>query len=605
MPTRKEMKKRSKHALKRHYFIYLAACLIAAFLGAEFTGTLRSVRSIRPGTETESVSGVAASGAGIKKGIYDVYTDIVTGDTEAGKTRSEAIKEAAVQKAENGNPALGRTRGVFAQIVNNITSGTFLVTLASAIFNITGSKNFVTAVFLLGSMLLSFSLWFLLTNMYRAVSRRIFLEGRTYEKVSIQRFLYFYRVKKWIHVSWVMFVRVIWEMLWWLTIAGGVIKHYSYYMVPYIIAENPTLSAREAVTLSRQMMKGHKWECFVNGLSFLGWNLLGIVTFGLLPLFFTNLYESAFYSEYYAVLRHEARKNRIEGFEKFNDTYLFEPAPERVLRKAYADVYEVNREKIQELQLHGFRGFLARWFGVVLTESGEERACEKQEAKRLQYTVYKSAAEGLSYPGRLHPIPEREKRRKAETILYTRFYSVWSVILLFFTFSFIGWLWEVSLHLISDGEFVNRGVLHGPWLPIYGTGGVLILLLLNRLRKKPVAEFFGAVVLCGIVEYFTAWALELTHNGMKWWDYSGYFLNLHGRICAEGLLMFGLGGIAIVYVAAPMLDNLFRQIPKKAVILLCVVLAGIFVTDTVYSKFNPNTGKGITSAAAAKEDSSV
>lgn len=91
---------------------------------------------------------MAASGAGIKKGVYDVYTDIVTGDTEAGKTRSEAIKEAAVQKAENGNPALGRTRGVFAQIVNNITSGTFLVTLASAIFNITGSENFVTAVFL-------------------------------------------------------------------------------------------------------------------------------------------------------------------------------------------------------------------------------------------------------------------------------------------------------------------------------------------------------------------------------------------------------------------------------------------------------------------------
>lgn len=600
MPTRKEMKKRSKRVLKRHYFIYLAACLIAAFLGAEFTGTLRSVRAIRPGTE--ETTGMATSGTGIKKGIYDVYTDIVEGDTEAGKTRSESIKEEAVQKAENGNPALGRTRGVFARMVNNITSGTFLVTLASAIFNITGSESFVTMFFVLGGALLSFALWFFLTNMYRAVSRRIFLEGRTYEKVSIQRFLYFYRVKKWVHVSWVMFVRTVWEMLWWLTIVGGVIKHYSYYMVSYIIAENPTLSAREAVTLSRQMMKGHKWECFVNGLSFLGWNLLGTVTFGLLPLFFTNLYESAFYSEYYAVLRHEARRNRIEGFEKLNDTYLFEAAPERVLRKAYADVYEVNREKMPELHLHGFKGFLAKWFGVVLTESGEERAYEKQEARKLQYTVYKSAAEGHSYPSRLHPIPEQEKRRKAETIMYTRFYSVWSVILLFFTFSFIGWLWEVSLHLVSDGEFVNRGVLHGPWLPIYGTGGVLILLLLNRLRKKPVAEFFGAVVLCGVVEYFTALVLELTHDGMKWWDYSGYFLNLHGRICAEGLLVFGLGGIAIVYVAAPLLDNLFRRIPKKVVIPLCAVLAGIFVTDTVYSKFNPNTGKGVTTSAAAERD---
>ena len=60
-----------------------------------------------------------------------------------------------------------------------------------------------------------------------------------------------------------------------------------------------------------------------------------------------------------------------------------------------------------------------------------------------------------------------------------------SLVLIFFTFSVIGWLWEVSLHLFGDGVFVNRGFFHGPWLPIYGTGGILVIVLLKRFAKKP------------------------------------------------------------------------------------------------------------------------
>ena len=109
-----------------------------------------------------------------------------------------------------------------------------------------------------------------------------------------------------------------------------------------------------------------------------------------------------------------------------------------------------------------------------------------------------------------------------------------------------------------------------------------------------MAEFFGAVVLCGIVEYFTAWALELTHNGMKWWDYSGYFLNLHGRICAEGLLVFGLGGCAFIYIAAPFFDEIYRRIPKRTARILCILLLMAFAADIVFSLIHPNSGAGIT-----------
>ena len=62
---------------------------------------------------------------------------------------------------------------------------------------------------------------------------------------------------------------------------------------------------------------------------------------------------------------------------------------------------------------------------------------------------------------------------------------------------------------------------------------MLILVLLYRLRKRPALEFTAAVVLCGFLEYMTSLVMEISTGGTKWWDYSGYFLNLDGRICAE------------------------------------------------------------------------
>ena len=109
-----------------------------------------------------------------------------------------------------------------------------------------------------------------------------------------------------------------------------------------------------------------------------------------------------------------------------------------------------------------------------------------------------------------------------------------------------------------------------------------------------MAEFAGIVILCGMVEYFTSYYLELTHNGQKWWDYSGYFLNLNGRICAEGLLVFGMGGMAFAYVLAPLLDNLIRRIRVRLLIPVCLLLLCIYAADSVYSSGHPNTGKGIT-----------
>lgn len=612
MLTRKEMKQRAKSSLKKHYILLVAVCLIAAFLGAEFTDSLTFARKYDASEEELSGELDTVLSHGATTGVYhysaiDGIVEALMGNVQQGKEIAAERTEEAVEATKSGatNAVLGRSRGVLAGVVNSVDSGALVISVISAMQNIGASQNIILIIFILAALLLSTLVWFFLINMYKAVSRRIFLESRIYEKVSIQRFLVFLRVKKWGKVSCTMFMKTLFQSLWDLTIVGGIIKRYSYYMVPYIVAENPDIHWKDAITLSRKMMQGHKLECFVYELSFILWEVLGTLTAGISNLLFLSPYKAAAFSEYYAELRRIAKDNHLEGSDLMNDTYLFEAADKAVLREAYADVIAMDEMPEEEIPLTGFRGFLARVFGVTIFNRKDEEKFQAQEERKLKVAAMKNIIEGRSYPGRLSAIPESRKNKQVEHIHYLRHYSIPSLILLYFAFSLVGWLWEVSLHLITDGEFVNRGVLHGPWLPIYGTGAILILVLLNMFRKKPVLEFISTIIVCGCVEYFTAYYLELTHGGQKWWDYSGYFLNLHGRICAEGLLIFGIGGMAIAYVAAPLLDNFIRKIRFGILVPICVVLLGIFSVDQVYSKKHPNTGKGITDYHGASIDDSV
>ena len=275
-----------------------------------------------------------------------------------------------------------------------------------------------------------------------------------------------------------------------------------------------------------------------------------------------------------------------------------------MLASAYRDVEEeAAREKTPRPERGGVWGWLESWFGIVPSLDEKEKEYRSRMGADLQKEEYNDAREGKTYPTRLYPIKEVQKRKKTENLGYMRHYSVPAIIILFFLFCMFGWLWEVALHLIQTGDFVNRGVLHGPWLPIYGSGGALILTLLYRLRKKPIVEFIAIVIVCGIVEYFTSLILEIMHDGAKWWDYTGYYLNLNGRICAEGLLVFGIGGMAFIYVLAPLLDNIIEQIRMKILVPVCAALLVIFGVDAVYSGVHPNTGKGVSKSAGIISES--
>lgn len=170
-------------------------------------------------------------------------------------------------------------------------------------------------------------------------------------------------------------------------------------------------------------------------------------------------------------------------------------------------------------------------------------------------------------------------------------YNIKNLILLFFTFSSIGWIWEVMIHIVEDGVFINRGVLFGPWLPIYGTG--IVLLFLKKYLDKPVIMFLIIMLLTSLVEYFTSWILEIYWD-IRWWDYTGYFLNINGRICLEGTIIFGIGGCLAVYYIAPILSEYYEKISNSILNLICIILCGLFIFDMIYSFKKPNTGEGIT-----------
>lgn len=504
MWNRKELKTEAKGNLKRNYWSMVAVCFLMAILIAEY------------GMSTQAINHYDSNNR---------YTGTVQNEMNSTTGIGEEMDRLLPGSSDQIQHELHPTRGVFFSIFNML--GKSKTTVNNILRTINGvlENNSILAL-LIGLLAVALAAVYeiFIKAMLRIGERRFFLENHLYHKTHIGRVFFLFKERKFKHPAWVMLVKELYLFFWSLTIIGGIIKHYSYKMIPYILAENPDIDRRKAFELSRKMMSGNKWRVFVLDLSFIGWNFLMIVTFGMLGIFFVNPYVRGVEANLYLALRQMAVAQNFGGSEALNDDFLI---------TAPADVQE---------------GF---------------------------------------YPG------QAQVRQKKIAIDYHRHYCFVNLILFFFIAAFIGWCWEVALHLVKDGIFVNRGTMMGPWLPIYGVGGVSALIILKRVIDRPPLLFILTMTLCGIVEYFTSWYLEMT-KGIKWWDYSGYLLNLNGRICLEGLLTFAIAGCAFIYLIAPKLDTILNRIPNGARVGICGILILLFGTDMVYSHFHPNTGKGIT-----------
>lgn len=145
----------------------------------------------------------------------------------------------------------------------------------------------------------------LLGNVVQVGACRVFLENREHS-TEIGKVLYGFQNRRYGKTVGVMFLKGLKESLWSLLfLIPGFVKRYEYRMVPYLLAENPTLSQRRIFQLSREMMQGHKMEAFIMDLSFIGWMILGSFTYGVSDLMFTNPYREAAFAEFYSARKAE------------------------------------------------------------------------------------------------------------------------------------------------------------------------------------------------------------------------------------------------------------------------------------------------------------
>lgn len=505
MQSFKQLKKGAKQTIRFNYWRLVVVCLFVAVVAGLYS-SMFSIGSLTSSSETEKQ------------------------DAAVDKVRDEIIRKLdgiidGIDSIKGISPVV--KQGVQVVVEHTFDSDSAILNIARSAIMFASSNTVIVGIGLLIGFVVKIAYDIFISASLRVGEKRYFLEARRYKTRIIKTFFVF-RQHSVPRVVWVMLKKEIFSFLWWLTIVGGIIKHYEYSMIPYILAENPSVTAKEAFALSKQMMKGQKWRAFTLDLSFVGWRILGLLTVGLLNIFYVNAYYTGTKTEYYMDLRADAVLNGKPKNELFIDRALNVPVP---VESPYpADAYPLapgTKTKVVHRSLH----------------------------------------------------PERR-------------YTFDKMLLLFFSAAFVGWIWEICLTFAEKGIIVNRGTMYGPWLPIYGTGTMAAIIFLRRWLKKPILTFFIICGVCSVVEYATSFFLEKMYHE-KWWDYSDMFLNLNGRICFIGILLFGIMGSLFVYFIAPALDNLFSKIPKPVRYIVCTVLVVCFLADMAFSFLTPNSGEGI------------
>ncbi|MCL2482187.1 MAG: DUF975 family protein [Propionibacteriaceae bacterium] len=454
--------------------------------------------------------------------------------------------------------------GVLSTLYNSVKSSggveqAALYALSHAIFHASLSTSIIAAA----SLILTIAVTLLLRVPLRISSLRFYLETRLYPGTPMSRLLFIFRRRRAWAIAWASVYKTVWLGLWSLTVVMLPVKYYSYFMFDYIMAENPHANPREALKLSQTMMRGNKLRTFRLDLSFLGWYVLGFLTFGVVLYFYAMPYRSVAMAELYVRIRQQCAG--LPRMQLCDDRFLVE-RPEDVdpgvVVGATASVLVAPPQANKEHKRH------ATPAGRVMTASDVDEE--------------------------VYPDPHGVGLRSIYHADYRRDYSGVNLILFFFCFAFIGWLYESVLSPAFVGSFVNKGMLYGPWLPIYGTGGLVVLLALKKIRDRPLLTFFVSMGLCGTIEYVAA--LIIYHlRGVSYWSYDGFFFNIQGRICLEGLLMFGLGCSAAVYLLAPLLDTWLGRIRRTTRYVIAAGLTLIFLVDAIFAILLPRIGVGLTS----------
>ena len=155
------------------------------------------------------------------------------------------------------------------------------------------------------------------------------------------------------------------------------------------------------------------------------------------------------------------------------------------------------------------------------------------------------------------------------------------VLLIFVISGIFGFIYETIFYRIDLGYFIKRGSTFGPWIPIYGFGGLCIFFLTKKYENKPLLVFILSMIISGILEYLTGYFLN-TYFHLRLWDYNTEiwnFGNLNGYICLRSVLFFGISGIFLIKGIIPFLKKYL--IDKKYSLVIAIILSSLFIFDMI------------------------
>ena len=167
-----------------------------------------------------------------------------------------------------------------------------------------------------------------------------------------------------------------------------------------------------------------------------------------------------------------------------------------------------------------------------------------------------------------------------------------NILLLFIFFAACGWIYEVIWTYFDDGVWANRGYLFGPWLPIYGFGGMLIYGIFHKQIKKPVyigklnirflLLFVYICLITTVVELAATYIIELFGTPFTvLWDYSDHFMSFQGRVCLDASARFGALGLMIIYGALPLYNKFVHMKSQKVLNVIAWTVIAVFAIDWI------------------------
>ena len=161
-------------------------------------------------------------------------------------------------------------------------------------------------------------------------------------------------------------------------------------------------------------------------------------------------------------------------------------------------------------------------------------------------------------------------------------YTLGQWLILFFSYCVAGWVWESCFVSIKQKKWVNRGFLNGPWLPIYGSGAIIILFTTLPVQNNLFLVWLLGMISATILEYVTGAVIEKIFK-VRYWDYSSHRFQLKGYICLTSSIAWGFFAILLIKFIHPPFARFLNDIPSMLVDPVSMVLVILFTIDTVQS----------------------